>query len=238
MSAIDPITFAVVKSGMDAIVDEVAYTVIRTARSEIVKDVMDYSAAICDRPALWTQRKTMLGRDVVIDTTRRQVVIRDRLSRIEPARVLMEQLVAPRAEVYVELEFITSTRSRTQDLGATISGVYSTYGLIDQSIFKSKVPSTVSQLFTFGSGASLVGVTRARATPVSGARTKDSSTNRWAWPPPRPLPSAAISCRWRFGQNVPQTSMPGRSKRIRKMSRRVCAGPRPRHCSRSQSSAS
>jgi len=47
--AIDPITFSVVKNGLDAIVDEVAYTVIRTARSEIVKDVMDYSAAICDR---------------------------------------------------------------------------------------------------------------------------------------------------------------------------------------------
>lgn len=47
--AIDPITFAVVKNAMDAIVDEVAYTVLRTARSEIVKDVMDYSAAICDR---------------------------------------------------------------------------------------------------------------------------------------------------------------------------------------------
>jgi N-methylhydantoinase B len=47
--AIDPITFAVVKNAMDAIVDEIAYTVLRTARSEIVKDVMDYSAAICDR---------------------------------------------------------------------------------------------------------------------------------------------------------------------------------------------
>ncbi len=45
---IDPITFAVVKNGLDAIVDEMAYDVIRTARSEIVKDVMDYSAAICD----------------------------------------------------------------------------------------------------------------------------------------------------------------------------------------------
>jgi N-methylhydantoinase B len=44
----DPVTFAVVKNAIDAIVDEVAYTVIRTARSEIVKDVMDYSAAICD----------------------------------------------------------------------------------------------------------------------------------------------------------------------------------------------
>lgn len=46
---IDPITFAVVKNALDSIVDEVAYTVLRTARSEIVKDVMDYSAAICDR---------------------------------------------------------------------------------------------------------------------------------------------------------------------------------------------
>jgi len=47
--SIDPITFAVVKNAMDSVVDEIAYTVLRTARSEIVKDVMDYSAAICDR---------------------------------------------------------------------------------------------------------------------------------------------------------------------------------------------
>ncbi len=47
-TSLDPITFAVVKSALDAIVDEMAYTVIRTARSEIVKDVMDYSAALCD----------------------------------------------------------------------------------------------------------------------------------------------------------------------------------------------
>ncbi len=45
---IDPITLAVVKNALDSIVDEVAHTVLRTARSEIVKDVMDYSAAICD----------------------------------------------------------------------------------------------------------------------------------------------------------------------------------------------
>jgi len=44
---IDPITFAVIKSGLDSIADDMAYTVIRTARSEIVKDVMDFSAAIC-----------------------------------------------------------------------------------------------------------------------------------------------------------------------------------------------
>lgn len=43
----DPITFAVIKNALDSIADEMAYTVLRTARSEIVKDVMDYSAAIC-----------------------------------------------------------------------------------------------------------------------------------------------------------------------------------------------
>jgi N-methylhydantoinase B len=45
---LDPITFAVVKSALDSIVDEMACAVIRTARSEIIRDVMDYSAALCD----------------------------------------------------------------------------------------------------------------------------------------------------------------------------------------------
>lgn len=44
---IDPITFAVIKNGLDSITDEMAYTVVRIARSEIVKDVMDFSAALC-----------------------------------------------------------------------------------------------------------------------------------------------------------------------------------------------
>jgi N-methylhydantoinase B len=45
---VDPITFAVIKNGLDSVVDEMAYTIIRTAGSEIVRDVMDFSAAICD----------------------------------------------------------------------------------------------------------------------------------------------------------------------------------------------
>ena len=45
---VDPITFAVIKSGLDSIADDMAYTVVRIARSEIVKDVMDFSAALCD----------------------------------------------------------------------------------------------------------------------------------------------------------------------------------------------
>jgi N-methylhydantoinase B len=44
----DPITFAVVKAALDTVADEMAYTVMRTARSPIVRDVLDYSATLCD----------------------------------------------------------------------------------------------------------------------------------------------------------------------------------------------
>lgn len=58
--ALDPVTLAVVKGALDSIVDEMAYTVIRTARSEIIKDVMDYSAALCDAEGrLVAQAKTI-----------------------------------------------------------------------------------------------------------------------------------------------------------------------------------
>jgi N-methylhydantoinase B len=57
---LDPITFAVIKSALDAIVDEMATAVIRTARSEIIRDVMDYSAALCDAEGrLVAQAKTI-----------------------------------------------------------------------------------------------------------------------------------------------------------------------------------
>ena len=57
---IDPITFALIKNALDSLVDEMAYTVIRTARSEIVKDVMDFSTAFCDRNGqMMAQGKTI-----------------------------------------------------------------------------------------------------------------------------------------------------------------------------------
>jgi N-methylhydantoinase B len=60
MSGIDPITFAVIKSGLDTIVDDMAYAVMRTARSPIVRDVLDYSVTICDaRGRVLSQAKTV-----------------------------------------------------------------------------------------------------------------------------------------------------------------------------------
>jgi len=48
MSARDPLTRELVKNALGSLVDEMAYTVVQTAHSEIVKDVMDFSTACCD----------------------------------------------------------------------------------------------------------------------------------------------------------------------------------------------
>jgi N-methylhydantoinase B len=60
MTGFDPITFAVIKSGLDTIVDDMAYAVMRTARSPIVRDVLDYSVTICDaKGRILSQAKTV-----------------------------------------------------------------------------------------------------------------------------------------------------------------------------------
>lgn len=60
VAAQDPFTFAVIKSALDTIVDDMAYTVMRTARSSIVRDVLDYSCTLCDAEGLiLAQAKTV-----------------------------------------------------------------------------------------------------------------------------------------------------------------------------------
>ncbi|MBW3097042.1 hydantoinase B/oxoprolinase family protein [Pseudohoeflea coraliihabitans] len=59
-SNLDPITFAVLKSAVESIVDDMAYTVMRTARSPIVRDVLDYSTTMCDaKGRILAQAKTV-----------------------------------------------------------------------------------------------------------------------------------------------------------------------------------
>ena len=56
----DPITFAVIKNALDTIVDDMAFAVMRTARSPIVRDVLDYSVTLCDKHGrILSQAKTV-----------------------------------------------------------------------------------------------------------------------------------------------------------------------------------
>ena len=48
MTSRDPISRELIKNALGSLVDEMAYTIVQTAHSEIVKDVMDFSTACCD----------------------------------------------------------------------------------------------------------------------------------------------------------------------------------------------
>jgi len=47
-TVVDPISFEVIKNGLDSIADEMAIVLMRSAYSPIVRDSLDYSTAICD----------------------------------------------------------------------------------------------------------------------------------------------------------------------------------------------
>src|SRR3972149_689517 len=49
MPAVDPITMQVVRYGLEQIADEMGYTMMRTARSTVIKEVLDFSCALADR---------------------------------------------------------------------------------------------------------------------------------------------------------------------------------------------
>ncbi|MBN3787316.1 hydantoinase B/oxoprolinase family protein [Burkholderia sp. Ac-20353] len=86
---VDPITFAVVKNALDTIVDDMAFAVMRTARSPIIRDVLDYSVTMCDAQGrILAQAKTVaLHLGAVPDAV--DVVIKKYAATVEPGDVII-----------------------------------------------------------------------------------------------------------------------------------------------------
>jgi N-methylhydantoinase B len=86
---VDPVTLAVVRSALDSIADEMAATVMRTARSPIVRDVLDYSVTLCDRQGrILTQAKTVaLHLGAVPDTM--ALIVPRFAERLSPGDILI-----------------------------------------------------------------------------------------------------------------------------------------------------
>ncbi|WP_029048683.1 hydantoinase B/oxoprolinase family protein [Cupriavidus sp. amp6] len=86
---VDPITFAVIKNALDTIVDDMAFAVMRTARSPIIRDVLDYSVTMCDATGrILAQAKTVaLHLGAVPDAV--DVVIKKFANNVNPGDVII-----------------------------------------------------------------------------------------------------------------------------------------------------
>jgi general secretion pathway protein D len=110
------------------------------------------------------------------DTAHSEIVIRDRVSRVEPALALLQQLFSYRPEVMIEMEFLQVASSDLINYGfnvtSSFSGVY--LGHILNNIVAS--PAGVTNLLTFGGGRTLIGIGVAQAQAMFNQTTSISNS--------------------------------------------------------------
>lgn len=111
-------------------------------------------------------RSVLNLRTIGWDSGNRMVMIRDRATRARVGRALMEALLLPKAQVSIEVQFMTVDTDKSYHYGAALP---TTFQLIDfghvggfQSILQSV--STATNFLAFGGGATLFGIGLSDAT--------------------------------------------------------------------------
>lgn len=121
-----------------------------------------------------TVQQTFEIRRLFVDSQRRQVFLRDRVSKIEGAQMLFQQLLRHRPEVEIEVEFLEVSRNASSSWGLSLP---TSFPLVNVGkLLRNAVPSFPSgftKFLTFGGGASLMAVGIADATAVATARRSE-----------------------------------------------------------------
>ena len=108
------------------------------------------------------------------DVQQNVVIFRDRISKVLIARALLEELLQPRAQVMVDLEFLEVTRNDMITYGLDLP---TSFPLTALTTFMNNSPSLsgVARLLAFGGGKSLMGI--GIVDPSLVAKMSESSTN-------------------------------------------------------------
>lgn len=110
------------------------------------------------------------------DSHKNVVVIRDRLSKLLPAQKLFQDLLYPRPQVGLELEFLEMDRSTLLSYGFALPGSFPLLNFAGVLNNQPSIPSGLARVLLFGGGKSLfgLGITDASvfaSTTESNART-------------------------------------------------------------------
>ena len=107
-------------------------------------------------------RQTTGVEKIAWDSADSMIVMRDRLSRVMPAVGVLQQLIAYRPQVMIDLEFLQVDLSDMKSYGFNVTNTFSaTYlGHILNNVITP--PSGVTSLLTFGNGKTLIGLSVAQ----------------------------------------------------------------------------
>jgi hypothetical protein len=95
---------------------------------------------------------------VSFDTQENTVIIRDRISKVLPARALLEDLLRQRGEVVIEMRMLEVSRNDTVEYGIEFPNLFSLTALTTAFNNQVSLPSGVGGLLTFGGGKTLIGL--------------------------------------------------------------------------------
>lgn len=101
------------------------------------------------------------------DTQRNVVVFRDSISKVLPARELFEELLYPRAQVVIDLQFLEVNRTDVISYGLALPDSFPLVPLTRWMGNVPDIPKTIARLAIFGGGSSVFGLGIADPTLVA-----------------------------------------------------------------------
>jgi len=103
-------------------------------------------------------QQTMALEKVSFDSQQNTVIIRDRISKVLPARALLEDMLQQRGQVVVDLRLLEVSRNDTIEYGIQFPNLFSLTALTTAFNNQVSVPTNLSGLLTFGGGKTLIGL--------------------------------------------------------------------------------
>jgi Flp pilus assembly secretin CpaC len=103
-------------------------------------------------------QQTIEMRRFVVDAHKRMIFMRDRVSKVEAAKLLTAQLLHAKPQVNLEVKFLTVTRSSALTLGLNLPTSFPLVYLGNWKNAILKIPSGFTHFLTFGGGATLFGI--------------------------------------------------------------------------------
>jgi general secretion pathway protein D len=94
---------------------------------------------------------------VTMDTQNNTVILRDRVSKVMPARLMFQSLMAPRTEVGFDLKFLEVSRNDAITYGVNLQNTFTLQALNPSVQSPVNIPSDITGLLTFGGGRTLMG---------------------------------------------------------------------------------
>jgi len=103
-------------------------------------------------------RGVLDAQKVTVDTERRLILVRDRVTKVRLAQKLMEDLLRPRPQVTVDVDLMVTDISSSLSYGLSLPTSFPLVVFPNRSNWLTTIPSGYSSFLAFGGGASLIGI--------------------------------------------------------------------------------